>query len=150
MCPPPAQAEPKARNRFVRARDARQGEIAEDYVELIDDLIRERGEARAAEIARALGVSHVTVIRTVGRLARDGLVATEPYSAVTLTEPGRVLAARARARHEIVAGFLRAIGVDEATAREDAEGMEHYASDTTLRAMQKMMNDLRKTGKITG
>jgi DtxR family manganese transport transcriptional regulator len=147
MCPPPA-ADSKARNRFVRARDARQGEIAEDYVELIDDLIRERGEARAAEIARALGVSHVTVIRTVGRLARDGLVATEPYSAVMLTEAGRTLAARARARHEIVAGFLRAIGVDEVTAREDAEGMEHHASETTLDAMQKMMKFLRKAGRL--
>ena len=71
MGPPETAAEPKARNRFVRARDARQGEIAEDYVELIDDLIRERGEARAAEIARALGVTHVTVIRTVARLAGD-------------------------------------------------------------------------------
>ncbi len=146
MCPPPAP--PDARNRFVRARDARQSEIAEDYVELIDDLIRERGEARASEIARALGVSHVTVIRTVARLARDGLVETEPYSAVLLTEAGRALAARARARHEIVAGFLRAIGVDEATAREDAEGMEHHASETTLAAMQKMMKLLQKTGKL--
>ncbi|MGC8524973.1 MAG: manganese-binding transcriptional regulator MntR [Acidibrevibacterium sp.] len=146
MCPP---APPAARNRFVRARDDRQGEIAEDYVELIDDLIRERGEARAVEIARALGVSHVTVIRTVGRLARDGLVATEPYSAVLLTEAGRALARRARARHEIVAGFLQAIGVDEATAREDAEGMEHHASETTLRAMQKMMKFLQKAGKLT-
>ncbi len=148
MCPP-RTLDPPARNRFVRARDARQGEIAEDYVELIDDLIRERGKARAAEIARALGVSHVTVIRTVARLARDGLVATEPYSAVTLTEAGRALAERARARHEIVAGFLRAIGVDETTAREDAEGMEHHASETTLKAMQKMMKFLQKTGKLT-
>ncbi len=148
MGPPETAAEPKARNRFVRARDARQGEIAEDYVELIDDLIRERGEARAAEIARALGVTHVTVIRTVARLARDGLVETEPYSAVMLTAAGRALAARARARHEIVAGFLRAIGVDEATAREDAEGMEHHASEATLRAMQKLMEKMRKSGKL--
>ena len=149
MCPQHTP-EPPGRNRFVRARDARQGEIAEDYVELIDDLIRERGQARATEIARALGVSHVTVIRTVGRLARDGLVETEPYSAVLLTEAGRALARRARARHEIVAGFLRAIGVDEATAREDAEGMENYASETTLRAMQKMMKLLQKTGNLEG
>lgn len=148
MGPPETAAEPKPRNRFVRARDARQGEIAEDYVELIDDLIRERGEARAAEIARTLGVTHVTVIRTVARLARDGLVETEPYSAVMLTAAGRALAARARARHEIVAGFLRAIGVDEATAREDAEGMEHHASEATLRAMQKLMEKMRKSGKL--
>ena len=69
---------------------------------------------------------------------------------VVLTEAGRALAQRARTRHEIVAGFLQAIGVDEATAREDAEGMEHHASETTLRAMQKMMNYLRKAGKLGG
>ncbi len=138
---------PAPRNRFVRARDARQSEIAEDYVELIDDLIRARGAARASEIARALGVTHVTVIKTVARLVRDGLVETEPYSAVTLTAAGQALATRARARHEIVARFLQAIGVDEVTAREDAEGMEHHASEATLRAMEALMARLVPAGE---
>jgi DtxR family manganese transport transcriptional regulator len=128
-----------ARARFGRARDDRQSEIAEDYVELIDDLIRAHGEARATDIARSLGVSHVTVIRTLARLARDGLAVTEPYASVTLTEAGRALAARVRQRHAVVEAFLRAIGVDETTARQDAEGMEHHVSEATLAAMQKFI-----------
>lgn len=133
-----------ARARFGRARDDRQSEIAEDYVELIDDLIRAHGEARATDIARSLGVSHVTVIRTVARLVRDGLAATEPYAAITLTEAGRALAERMRQRHAVVEAFLRAIGVDETTARQDAEGIEHHVSEATLAAMKNFLEKSQK------
>lgn len=124
--------------RFARARDARQTEIAEDYVELIDDLIARDGRARSVDVARALGVSHVTVFKTVSRLQRDGLVTTAPYRSIALTEAGRALAQRARRRHQIVARFLRAIGVDAETAAADAEGMEHHASAATLSAFERM------------
>jgi DtxR family manganese transport transcriptional regulator len=33
--------------------------------------------------------------------------------------------------------FLRALGVDDSTARIDAEGMEHHVSDKTLTIMQR-------------
>ena len=47
---------------FRQSRRARKTEIAEDYVELIADLIDGGGEARAVDIARGLGVSHATVV----------------------------------------------------------------------------------------
>ena len=37
--------------RFGHVRDAHQRELAEDYVELIADLIEKRGEARAVDLA---------------------------------------------------------------------------------------------------
>src|SRR5262245_15358270 len=51
-----------------RTRRAHASEIAEDYVEMIADLIDGAGEARVVDLARGLGVSHVTVVRTVSRL----------------------------------------------------------------------------------
>ena len=57
---------------FQRVREAHQVELAEDYVELIADLIDATGEARAADIARRLGVSQPTVVKTIGRLQRGG------------------------------------------------------------------------------
>ncbi len=124
---------------FRHARRARSTEIAEDYVELIADLIDSRGEARAVDIARRLGVSHATVIKTIGRLQRDGLVETEPYRAVFLTEEGRRIAEWSRGRHELVVRFLLAIGVSEEAARTDAEGLEHHVSAETLAAFERLI-----------
>jgi DtxR family manganese transport transcriptional regulator len=122
---------------FRQTRRARKTEIAEDYVELIADLIDTGGEARAVDIARGLGVSHATVIKTIGRLQRDGLVVTKPYRAIFLTDEGRRVALWSKRRHELVLKFLLAIGVSEETARSDAEGMEHHVSAETLAAFER-------------
>ena len=87
---------------FRQTRRARKNEIAEDYVELIADLIDSQGEARAVDIARRLGVSHATVIKTVARLQRDGLVVSKPYRAIFLSDEGRRIAEWSRRRHELV------------------------------------------------
>lgn len=115
-------------------------ERAQDYVETIADLIAEHGEARATDIAKSLGVTHVTVIRTVQRLQRDGLVTTRPRRSIFLTDAGRMLAAKAKARHEKVVAFLEALGISSETARVDAEGIEHHVSPETLAAFEEFLN----------
>jgi DtxR family transcriptional regulator, manganese transport regulator len=124
---------------FQRVRQAHQTELAEDYVELIADLIDTAGEARATDIARRLGVAHSTVVKTITRLQRDGLVTSQRYRAVFLTETGRALAERSRQRHAVVVGFLKAIGVSAETAERDAEGIEHHFSDETLTAFERVI-----------
>lgn len=54
--------------RFRRVRDAHLTEVAEDYVELIADLIEETGEARVVDLAGRLGVTKSTVNNTIQRL----------------------------------------------------------------------------------
>lgn len=122
---------------YHKIRRDHSSELAEDYVELIADLIRERGEARAVDIAKAFGVSHVTVTKTVSRLKRDGLVTSEPYRSIFLTDAGRKLAQRAAQRHELVVKFLRKLGVNETDAQADAEGIEHHMSEATMRAVKR-------------
>lgn len=131
---------PAARNKkneHARTRSDHATELAEDYVEAIDDLVQEKGACRVTDLARRFGVSHVTVNRTIGRLQRDGLVDTEPYAPVSLTAQGKKLADASRRRHQIVLRFLLALGVSEETARIDAEGIEHHVSPETLKKMQK-------------
>jgi DtxR family transcriptional regulator, manganese transport regulator len=120
-------------------RAAHANEIAEDYVEAIAELARTQGEARVVELARALGVSHVTVVRTLARLQREGLVQTRPYRAIFLTAEGGKLAEKARVRHELVEAFLLALGVPQAVAKRDAEGIEHHVSAQTLAAMERLL-----------
>ncbi len=119
---------------FGRVRDAHSSEIAEDYVELIADLLETPGDLRAVDLAQRFGVTPATVNNTIKRLVRDGLVRSERYRAVFLTEAGHPLAQRCRERHRIVRDFLIALGIDPATAESDAEGIEHHVSDETLTA----------------
>ncbi len=130
--------------RFRGTRAAHRDETGEDYVEAIAQLIGERGEARVRDLAAMMGVSHVTVTRVVARLARAGLVVTEPYRPITLTERGRTLAEASRRRHEVVLAFLRAIGVGAEQAEIDAEGIEHHVSEATIRAMERVVRERRK------
>lgn len=134
MCYNPAAG--MSANRFERTREDHRRERAEDYVEMIDALIRENGEARAVELAQRLGVSHVTVTRRVQKLQREGLVTALPYRSIFLTEAGSALALASKQRHELVVRFLVAIGVKEETANTDAEGIEHHVSQETLQAMR--------------
>ena len=87
--------------RFGKTRSAQSGALLEDYVELIDDLLSSNGEARPTDVARRLGVSHATAIKTIARLKRDGLATGRPYRGVFLTEEGQKLAARVRTRHRL-------------------------------------------------
>jgi len=115
-------------------------ETAEDYVEAIADLTAQQGEARVVDLARRLGVTHVTVNRTLGRLQREGYVSVQPYRAIFLTDPGRKLAAECQHRHSVVVAFLRSLGVPEKSAEIDAEGIEHHVSPATLAAFAKHLS----------
>ena len=132
-------AEPTQASRVGKARTAQSGALMEDYVELISDLIGEGGEARPTDIARRLGVSHPTAIKTISRLKREGLAVAKPYRGVFLTEAGENLAERVRARHRVVVDLLLAVGVPAEAAEQDAEGIEHHVSDTTLVAFGRFL-----------
>jgi DtxR family manganese transport transcriptional regulator len=125
-------------------REAHRTEMAEDYVELISDMIRTNGEARLADLAVHIGVANATAAKVVQRLQRDGLVESRPYRAIFLTEEGKAIAEMSRRRHRIVQDFLTALGVDELTAEADAEGIEHHVSDETLAALQRVTEQLNK------
>ena len=142
---------------FRRIRADHSSELAEDYVELIADLIDEKGEARGSDVDRRadvfalaaityecvvgtrLGVANATVVKTLKRLQDAGLVSQEPYRSIFLTGEGWKMAEDGRRKHKIVEAFLLALGVSEETARIDSEGIEHHVSDETLRAMARFL-----------
>ena len=126
----------KSAAKFDRIRRSHQSEVAEDYVEMIADLIEEAGEARTVDLAARFGVTSPTVNAIIQRLQREDLVETRPYRSIFLTDAGRALADSSRKRHKIVYDFLVSIGVPAQTAEEDAEGVEHHVSDETLRVFK--------------
>lgn len=128
---------------LTRTRHEHAHETAEDYVEAIADLIAENGEARVVDLAKRLGVTHVTVNRTIGRLQKTGYVTSQPYRAIFLTPTGRDLAAACKSRHQTVVAFLRSLGISEQVAEMDAEGIEHHVSPETLAAFKLALQNLR-------
>lgn len=132
---PPAQQVENLR----RSRRDRAAETAQDYVEAIADLAAAQGEARVVDLARRLGVTHVTVNRTLARLKLAGLVNTKPYQAIFLTDAGGKLANECKQRHQTVVSFLRSLGIAERIAEMDAEGIEHHVSPETLAAFERLL-----------
>jgi len=108
---------------------------------LISDLLANEGEARPTDIARRLGVSHATVIKTIARLKTAGVATSRPYRGIFLTEAGQALAARVRSRHRLVVEVLLAIGVPTEAAEADAEGIEHHVSETTIDAFDRFLRN---------
>lgn len=125
--------------RFSKTRSAQSGALLEDYVELIADLLTSSGEARPTDVARRLGVSHATAIKTISRLKREGLATGRPYRGVFLTQEGQRLAARVRTRHRLVVDTLLALGVPAESAEADTEGIEHHVSEATLKAFAQFL-----------
>lgn len=136
-----ALADPKKQAEwFGHVRLAHQTETAEDYVELIADLIAANGEARVTDLSQRIGVSHTTVNKVITRLKKEGLVTSEPYRSLFLTEEGETMAKSCKERHIIVFNFLKALGISEKTAERDAEGVEHHVSPETLQIFQKFID----------
>lgn len=123
-----------------RIRRDHASETAEDYVEAIAELIEKQGHCRVTDLAARFGVSHVTVSRTISRLARDGLVSTQPYGPVMLTDVGKKMAHESKKRHDLVYQFLLAIGVPASAAADDAEGIEHHVSAATLKCFRDFLD----------
>ncbi|MGH7120332.1 MAG: manganese-binding transcriptional regulator MntR [Acetobacteraceae bacterium] len=137
--------EPTQALRFGKARTARSASLLEDYVELIADLHAALGEARATDVAKRLGVTHPTAIKSIARLKREGLATARPYRGIFLTQAGHELADRVRTRHRLMVELLLAVGVPPEAAEADAEGMEHYASEATLKAFARFLGQQRRS-----
>jgi DtxR family transcriptional regulator, manganese transport regulator len=120
---------------FKAARKNRLLEIAEDYTELIADLIKTQGHARICDIAKIMGISHVCVLKTIKRLIRDGYITKISDKHFELTPKGQQTASFSQRKHRILSTFLLKLGVPENIVAIDVEGIEHHISLSTLNAI---------------
>jgi Mn-dependent DtxR family transcriptional regulator len=116
----------------------------EDYLEQILDLINTKGYARVADIAQGLRISQASVTNMVQRLDAEGLLKYEKYRGLVLTTAGETLARNIMRRHQLLADFLRILGVNEEVIYHDVEGMEHHISPQTLHSIETLLSELRQ------
>ena len=92
------------------------------------------------QLAAALDVVPGTATTMVKALAESGLVDYEPYAGVRLTPAGRKLAALVLRRHRLIELFLvEVIGMSWADVHEEAERLEHAASDRLIDRIDAML-----------
>ena len=114
-------------------------ESGEMYLETIYVLSQESSTVRGIDIADHLGYSKPSVSRAMGLLKDEGLVKKDSDGYYKLTEAGEILAKRIYERHTVLTKMFINLGVDEATAAEDACRVEHYISDKTFDAIKAHM-----------
>ncbi len=112
----------------------------EDYLEAIYFLNGKNDFVRVTDIAARLGISKPSVNRAVNTLKERGLVEHEHYGSLKLTEEGTKIAKAVAERHMMLKKFLMDIlGVDEATASEEACEIEHVLSADTINKMSEYL-----------
>jgi len=116
----------------------------EDYMEVIYELIQEKGYARSIDISKYLGVKSPSVTSMLQRLDKMGLVDYERYRGITLTSKGESLAKSVKERHFVIAKLLQIFGVAENIANSDAEGIEHHVHKVTIDRITRFVDFVTK------
>ena len=111
-------------------------ESGQMYLETIYVLSKEKTGVHSIDVSEHMGYSKPSVSRAIGILKNGGYVEMAEDGSLTLTEAGRTVAEQIYERHTILTEFLVRLGVDRATATEDACKMEHVISDASLTALK--------------
>ena len=122
-------------------------ESAEMYLETISRLSMEQHCVRSIDVAESLNYSRASVSRAVGLLKKDGYLEMDEDGFLNLTELGKSTAEKIYERHMILTAALKALGVDEESAAEDACRIEHVISDKSLAAIKAHMKQYGKAAE---
>ena len=108
----------------------------EDYLKAIYGLCESGDPASTSAIAEALDIQPASVTGMVKRLAESHLVEHVPYRGVRLTRDGEREALSVLRRHRILETYLcERLGYPWDDVHEEAERLEHAASDTLIERM---------------
>lgn len=112
-------------------------ESAENYLETILILSKKLPVVRSVDIANELGFKKSSVSIAMKNLREKNQITVTDAGFIYLTEDGRALAEMIYERHETISKGLIALGVDPATAVEDACRIEHVISAESFAAIKK-------------
>ena len=120
-------------------------ESAENYLEAILILKKEKGNVRSIDIANDLGVTKPSVSVAMKSFREEGYITVDENGSIELTEKGMEIANRVYERHEIIAKALMAIGVSKETAYEDSCKIEHDISNETFKKLKTFLKKTQPT-----
>ncbi len=120
----------------------------EDYLEIISELVEQKGYATSLDISRYMNVSAPSVTKMLKRLDESGFLEYEKYHGINLTRKGSQVAEGIRQKHGILLEFFEILGVGYETANRDIEGIEHHLDPKSIRQLRKFITFLKSNPKI--
>lgn len=119
-------------------------ESAENYLETILILSRQKPDVHSIDIANELEFSKPSVSVAMKNLRQKGYIIMDDENHISLTPAGRQIAETIYERHTLISDWLIRLGVSEKTALEDACRMEHVISAESFDAIKKHVAGVTK------
>jgi Mn-dependent DtxR family transcriptional regulator len=120
--------------------EMKRNQSREDYLETIFLLGREGGPVHAADIAKAMKYSPVSVGNALARLLKDATIRMDSMKHIYLTEKGYVCAVKTYEKHIFFMNLLMSMGVEKEEASDMACSIEHTVSDKTFEFIKEAIN----------
>ena len=117
-----------------------------EYLKTILALEQKNSSVRSLDVARTLRVTKPSVSKAMKHLREGGYLTMDADKQICLTKTGREAAEQAADTHHILKSCLIAMGIDPATAEQDACKMEHAVSPRSLEEMKRFID--RKAGSL--
>ena len=121
---------------------------AEDYLEVILELVEQKGYATSLDISRYMNVSAPSVTKMLKRLDENGFLEYEKYHGINLTKKGMHVADGIRQKHGILLEFFEILGVGSEIANQDIEGIEHHLNPKSIKQLRKFITFLKSNPNI--
>ena len=112
-------------------------ESAENYLEAILMINKQKGYVRSIDIAHELNVSKPSVSVAMKALKDDEYITIDDKGNISLTKKGLSVAKSVYERHEVIASLLISLGVSEEVAYEDSCKIEHVISNETFTKLKQ-------------
>ncbi len=116
-------------------------ESAENYLESILVIKRQKGVVRSIDIANDLEVSKPSVSVAMKNFREEGYITVDENGHIDLTRKGLEIAESVYERHEIISKTLMLLGVDEQTALNDSCKIEHVISEKSFEKIKEFLEN---------
>ena len=111
-------------------------ESAENYLETIYMLSRQKPEVRSIDIVNELHYSKPSISVAMKNLRENGYIEMDKDGFITLTDAGREIATTMYERHTMLSDWLVHLGVKKETGIDDACRIEHVISAESFEAIK--------------
>ena len=118
-------------------------ESAENYLEAIFMIKKEKGYVRSIDVANELGFSKASVSVAMKHFREEGFITVGNDGDIDLTKKGLEVAERMFERHQLIAKVLMSLGVSEETAYTDSCKIEHDISDESFECIKNYLMNLK-------
>ena len=112
-------------------------ESAEDYLEAILIIGKEKGKVISIDVAKYLGITKPSVSVAMKNLRNEGFIDVDEKGLLSLLPPGEEIANKTYEKHVTLRDMLISLGVNRETATLDACRMEHVISEESFKALKE-------------